>query len=147
MKEPRITWFRGKPRGGPSQTIGVLEIRGDGTCRAVFGDRTELDGGTHIRLAREAWGWKDSLDTRWWSLVLDRNHQASTVRNGSCGDALTRADVPMVVRALDDLGLLTERTMISVDDDGPAVFPRLRKAAAQLTPRLHGPAAPGASSS
>ena len=125
MPDSRITWFRAPPYPGrPPQTIGVLELRTDGSCRAVFGERVELDGGTHIRLAREAWGSKDALDTPWWSLVLDRDHKVGTVRNGSCGDRLSTADAPAVARALDDLGLLSDRTMIAVDD-GPAIFPRL----------------------
>ena len=130
MTDPRITHFRGTPRPGlPPQTIGVLELRADGAFRAVLGQRVELDGGTHIRLAREAWGWKDSLDTRWYSLEIDRHEKVGTVRNGSCGDRLTAADAETITRALDELNLLTERTMIAVDD-GPAVFPRLRKARA-----------------
>jgi hypothetical protein len=125
MADERITWFRGKLRSGPRQTIGVLEVLGDGSCRAVFAERAEVDGRCHIRLARQAWGPKEDLDTRWWSLVLDSNLQAHTVRNGSCGDALTTAEVPRVLRALEELGLVTEETMIALDD-GPAVFPRRR---------------------
>jgi hypothetical protein len=45
-----------------------------------------------------------SLETGWWSLVLDERPRADTIRNGSCGDPIA------------------ERTMIAVDD-GPAVFP------------------------
>src|SRR5262249_32946385 len=114
MPDPRITWFRGRRRSGPRQTIAVLELRGDGTCRVVCAERAEVDGRCHVQLARQVWGPKDSLDTRWWSLVLDRRHQAYTVRNGSCGDALTTAHVPRIVRALEDLGLLTEQTMLAL---------------------------------
>jgi hypothetical protein len=68
-------------------------------------------------------GPKDSLDTRWWSLVLDGKNKVYTICNGSCGDALTIKDVPRIIRALVELDLLTENTMIAVDD-GPSVFPR-----------------------
>jgi len=118
----RITWVRGDRREGPNETIGVLELRADGTCRAVFAERVEVDGRCHIRLARQVWPGKDSLDTRWWSLVLDRNHKVFTIRNGSCGDRIERSDVPRIVRALEDLNLMTPETMIHVDD-GPAIFP------------------------
>jgi hypothetical protein len=127
MADDRITWFRGKRRPGPRQTIGVLELQSDGRCRAVFAERAEVEGRCHVLLARGAWGPKTSLDTRWWSLVLGKDHKAHTVRNGSCGDAITTADVPRVIRALEELDLLSEQTMIAVDD-GPAVFPRLQAA-------------------
>src|SRR5215831_6228978 len=120
----RITWVRGDERPGPRQTIGVLELRSDGACRAVFAERTQIDGRCHIVLARQAWGGKESLDTRWWSLVLDENRKVDTIRNGSCGDALLTEDVARIVGALDELDLLAPETMIAVDD-GPAVFPRL----------------------
>src|SRR4051812_39357215 len=94
MADDRITRFRGKRRRGPRQLIGVLEVRSDGECRAVLAERAEVDGRCHVELARRAWGPKDSLDTRWWSLVLDAGHKAYTVRTGSCGDPLTAADVP-----------------------------------------------------
>jgi hypothetical protein len=123
MTDSRITWFRGRRRTGPRQLIGVLEVRSDGSCRAVLAERAEVDGRCHIRLARQAWGGKDSLDTCWWSLILDRDQKAYTVRNGSCGDPLTGRDVPRIVHALEELGLVTEQTMIHVDD-GPAVFAR-----------------------
>jgi hypothetical protein len=122
-----ITWFHSRRRSGPRQLIGVLEIRGDGACRAVFAERAEVDGRCHIQLARRAWGPKDSLDTRWWSLVLDENHKAYTVRTGSCGDPLLTSDVPRIVGALQSLDLLTEKTMIHVDD-GPAVRLLLERA-------------------
>ena len=121
----RITWIRGEERAGPRQVIGVLELRADGQCRAAFADRTQVDGRCHVLLARQAWGGKDSLETRWWSLVLDREHRVDTIRNGSCSDPLLRQDVPRIVRALEELDLLTEHTMVAVDD-GPSVFPRLR---------------------
>jgi hypothetical protein len=122
VNDDRITWLRGKRRPGPRQTIGVLELRGDGACRAVFAERAEVDGRCHIRLARLAWGPKDALDTRWWSLVVGPDRQVHTVRNGSCGDALTTAEVPRIVRALEDLGLANPGIMLAVDD-GPAVMP------------------------
>jgi hypothetical protein len=122
MSDSRVTWYRGTSRPTPKQVIGVLEVRAGRACRAVFGDRCELDGGTHIRLAREAWGWKDAMETRWWSLVLDAAGKAETVRNGSCGDALRTADVPVVVAALRELDLVAPRTVIHVDD-GPPVCP------------------------
>src|SRR3954469_25187690 len=103
--DERISWFRRKRRRGPRQLIGVLEVRADGGCRAVFAERAEVDGRCHVQLALRAWGRKDSLDTRWWSLVLDRDHKAYTVRTGSCGDLLTTEDVPRVARALEELGL------------------------------------------
>lgn len=121
--DPRITWIRGAKQAGPEELIGVLELHADGRCRAVFAERTEVDGRSHIRLARTAWAGKDSLETRWWSLVLDGNYKAFTVRNGSCGDQLLAADVPRIVRALEELGLMTDETMIAVDD-GPAIMPR-----------------------
>jgi hypothetical protein len=121
MTDDRITWLRGKRRPGPRETIGVLEVRGDGSCRAAFADRAEVDGRCHVRLARLAWGPKDSLDTRWWSLVLGRDRKVHTVRNGSCGDALTLADVPRVMRALEELGLANESIFFL--DDAPAVRP------------------------
>ena len=130
MPDPRITWYHGTPRPGPRQTIGVLEVRADGTCRAVLGERVEVDGRCHVRLAREARGGKDALDTRWWSLIIDSKNKVCTVRNGSCGDALNTADVPVVLRAPEELELLAERTMIAVDD-GPSVFPRWRRRSEQ----------------
>ena len=92
-----------------------------------------MDGRCHVLLGRQAWGGKDSLETRWWSLVLDRQLKVDTIRNGSCGDPLRTADVPRIVSALEEMDLMTERTMIAVDD-GPSVFPRL--------PRRHPAAAP-----
>lgn len=119
--DPRITWVRGDRRDGPNETIGVLELKADGQVRAVFAERVEVDGRCHIRLARQAWEGKDSLDTRWWSLVLDREHKVFTIRNGSCGDRITRADVPRIIRALEELDLLTRETMIAVDGGGPVI--------------------------
>ena len=119
----RLKWIRGSRHAGPDETIGVLEVRNDGGCRAVFAERSEVDGRCHIRLARKAWGTKDAIETRWWSLVLDANHKAYTVRTGSCGNKITREDVPRIVRALAELGLVSPDTMIHVDDDGPPVFP------------------------
>ena len=126
--DDRITWVRGEARSGPRELIGVLELRADDSCRAVFAERVEVDGRCHILLARHAWGHKDSLDTRWWSLVLDADHKAYAVRTGSCGDPLTKADVPRVSRALAELGLLTEQTMLYLAD-GPAVMPGRKSAA------------------
>jgi hypothetical protein len=117
----RITWEHGEPRGGPNETIGVLELRVDGGCRVVFAERAEVDGRCHVLLARKAWGGKDSLETRWWSLVLDRELKVDTIRNGSCGDALTSADVPRILRALAELDLVTGETMIAVDGDRPII--------------------------
>ena len=122
----RITWIRGEERPGPRETIGVLELRSDGSCRAVFAERTQVDGRCHVLLARQAWGGKDALDTRWWSLVLDRNRKVVTVRNGSAGDTIRMDDVPRIIRALEELDLSAEQTMIAVDDGTPA-FPWLRK--------------------
>jgi hypothetical protein len=105
--------------------IGVLEVHADGFARAAFAERTQVDGRCHVLLARQAWGGKDSLETRWWSLVLDRRtYKVNTVRNGSCGDALRTQDVPRIVSALEQLDLLAEQTMVAVDD-GPSVFPRM----------------------
>lgn len=121
----RITWIRGEEREGPRQVIGVLEVNAEGSARAAFAERTQVDGRCHVLLARRAWGGKDSLETRWWSLVLDRRtHKVNTVRNGSCGDPLRTQDVPRVVSALEELDLLMEQTMVAVDD-GPSVFPRM----------------------
>jgi hypothetical protein len=125
--DPRITWVHGEEREGPRQVIGVLELRPDDSCRAVFAERTQVDGRCHVLLARQAWGGKDSLETRRWSLVVDRrSHRVDTIRNGSCGDPLVTADVPRIVRALEALDLMMEHTMIAVDD-GPSAFPRLRR--------------------
>lgn len=122
----RITWVRGEEREGPRQVIGVLELRPDGVCRAVFAERTQVDGRCHVLLARTAWGGKESLETRRWSLVLNREHRVDTIRNGSCGDPLVRADVPRIAAALEELDLATEHTMIAVDD-GPSAFPWYRR--------------------
>ena len=124
MAGEQISWVRGQRDQGPTETIGVLEVRADGRCRAVFAERAEVDGRCHILLARQAWGSKDSLDTRWWSLVLNRSLKASYVRNGSCGDSVTTADIPRIVRAIEELGLVAPDTMIVVDD-GPSAFPWL----------------------
>jgi hypothetical protein len=123
MIDERITWFRGElQRGVPRQTIGVLELRADGRCRVVFAERAEIDGRCHVRLARTAWGPKEERETRWWSLELGADRKVYTVRNGSCGDALNGADVPRIVRALEELGLAHAGVMLAVDD-GPAVLP------------------------
>ncbi|MEO5768962.1 MAG: hypothetical protein ABIS92_11485 [Polyangia bacterium] len=127
LLDGRITWVRGAPRPGPMQLIGVLELKADGSCRAVFAERVEVDGRCHILLARQAWEGKDALDTRWWSLVLDDDHKAFTVRNGSCGDPLLPSDVPRIVRALEELNLMAEDTMIAVDGGVP-VLPRRQPA-------------------
>lgn len=127
--DERITWVHGAQRLGPEQLIGVLELKADGACRAVFAERSEVDGRSHIRLARTVWDGKDSLDTRWWSLVLDANHRVAMVRNGSCGDPLLAADVPRIVQALEALDLMTEETTIAVDGASPVLprHPRLRR--------------------
>jgi hypothetical protein len=123
MSDERVTWFRGELQlGVPRQTIGVLELRADGRCRAVFAERAEVDGRCHVLLARAAWGPKDARETRWWSLVLGTNQKVHTVRNGSCGDTLNAEDVPRIVHALEELGLANAQVMIAVDD-GPAVMP------------------------
>jgi hypothetical protein len=122
MADGRITWERGESRGGPRETIGVLELAADGACRAVFAERAEVDGRCHVLLARKAWGGKSALDTRWWSLVLDRQLKVATIRNGSCGDAVTKADVPRIIRALTELDLITDHTMIAVDDGGAVII-------------------------
>lgn len=124
--DERIIWITGEERPGPRQVIGVLELRADGACRAAFAERTQVDGRCHVLLARQAWGGKDSLETRRWSLVLDRRHRVDTIRNGSCGDPLHTRDVPRIIDALEALDLMTEHTMIAVDD-GPSVFPRLQR--------------------
>jgi len=96
--DERITWVTGERGDGPRETIGVLELEADGRCRAVFAERAEVDGHCHVLLARQAWGGKGSPETRWWSLVLDPNHKVSTIRNGSCGDPITKADIPLILR-------------------------------------------------
>ena len=120
--DPRITLVTGDRHEGPNELIGVLEVRADGTCRAAIAERVEVDGRCHVRLARTAWQSKDALETRWWSMVLDREGRAYTIRNGSCGDALTTADVPRVVTALESLRLASPKTMLALDD-APAIFP------------------------
>ena len=117
--------MRGERQDGPNETIGVLELRADGSCRAVFAERVEVDGRCHILLAREVWDGKDALDTRWWSLVLDRQFKVETIRNGSCGDKVTTADIPRIIRALRDLDLLTDNTMIAVDGGGSVIVGRM----------------------
>jgi hypothetical protein len=117
-------WVRGERRAGPLQTIGVLELKADGQCRAVFAERAEVDGRCHILLARQAWAGKDSLETRWWSLVLDAECKVFTIRNGSCGDPLLKADVPRIIKALEELDLMTDETTLAVDDGMP-VIPRI----------------------
>ena len=52
-----------------------------------------------------------------------------TIRNGSCGDAVTTADIPRIIRALKDLDLLTDNTMIAVDGGGSVIVGRGRMAA------------------
>ena len=121
VSDARITWERGERRQGPTETIGVLEVQADGSCRAVFAERVEVDGRCHVLLARKAWGGKIALDTRWWSLVLDDNHKVETIRNGSCGDRLTRSDVPRIIRALTELELITDDTQIATDDAGSVI--------------------------
>jgi hypothetical protein len=111
----------------------VLELKADGNCRVVCAERVEVDGRCHILLARRAWAGKDSLDTRWWSLILDDNHRVFTVRNGSCGDPLLATDVPRIVRALEELDMMAEDTMIAVDD-GPSVLPRCCQASRSALP-------------
>ncbi len=123
MEDGRITWVHGPKRAGPMQVIGVLELKADGSCRVVCAERVEVDGRCHILLARKAWGGKDALDTRWWSLVLDDNHKVFTIRNGSCGDALLKTDVPRILLALEELDLMCDDTMIAVDNGLP-VLPR-----------------------
>ena len=120
--DPRITWISGERHAGPNELIGVLEVRSDGSCRAALAERVEVDGRCHIRLARAAWDGKDALETRWWSMVIDGQGKAHTIRNGSCGDAVTKADVPRIMSALESLRLASPRTMIALDD-APAVFP------------------------
>jgi hypothetical protein len=61
MNDDRISWVKGDTQLGPLQTIGVLEIREDGSFRAVFAERAEIDGRCHVLLAKQAWGGKDSL--------------------------------------------------------------------------------------
>jgi hypothetical protein len=121
VADPRITWERGERHAGPNETIGVLELAEDGRCRAVFAERVEVNGRCHVLLARKAWGGKDALATRWWSLVLDRDLKVATIRNGSCGDAVTKADIPRIIRALTELDLITDRTMIAVDEGGSVI--------------------------
>lgn len=111
----------GDRQDAPNETIGVLELKADGACRAVFAERAEVDGRCHIRLARQVWDAKDSLDTRWWSLVLDGDNKVFTIRNGSCGDKILKADVPRIIRALTELDLMTRETMIAVDGDRPVI--------------------------
>ncbi|HEY5923272.1 MAG TPA: hypothetical protein VIV11_16445 [Kofleriaceae bacterium] len=120
--DPRITLITGERHAGPNELIGVLEVRADGSARVAIAERVEVDGRCHIRLARTAWNSKDALETRWWSLVLDGQGKAYTVRNGSCGDSVTTADVPRIMQALESLRLASPLTMIALDD-APAVFP------------------------
>jgi hypothetical protein len=122
LRDGRVMILRGERHAGPDELIGVLEVRADGSSRAAIAERVEIDGRCHIRLARAAWGSKDALDTRWWSLVLDRVGKAFTVRTGSCGDLVSTADVPRIKQALEELELASPTTMIACDD-GPAMFP------------------------
>lgn len=120
--DPRITWITGDYHAGPNELIGVLEVRRDGSCRAAIAERAKVDGRCHIRLARAAWDGKDAMETRWWSLVFDGEGKVFTIRNGSCGDSVTTADVPRIVTALEALRFASPRTMIALDD-APAIFP------------------------
>jgi hypothetical protein len=120
--DPRVTWVDDGVQAGPNELIGVLEVRADGSCRAAIAERARVDGRCHIRLARTAWQSKDALETRWWSLVLDKQGKAFTVRNGSCGDKLLAVDVPRVVNALESLRFASPGTMLALDD-ASAVFP------------------------
>ena len=112
----RISRLVGDASPGPRESIGVLEVREDGQCRAALAERVEIDGRCHIVLARTAWSSKPTMETKWWSLVLDDDERVFTVRNGSCGDALLAADVPRIVAALESLDLHSPDTMIVVDD-------------------------------
>jgi hypothetical protein len=56
--------------------------------------------------------------------VLDRDLKVFMIRNGSCGDPVLKSDVPRIVRALEELDLMTDETTIAVDQ-GPPVIPRL----------------------
>jgi hypothetical protein len=58
--------------------------------------------------------------------VLDPQLKVATIRNGSCGDVLTRSDVPRIIKALTELDLITGETTIACDD-GPPVIMRLFK--------------------
>jgi hypothetical protein len=120
--DPRVTWVEGDVYAGPNELIGVLEVRTDGSCRAALAERARVDGRCHIRLARTAWRSKSALETRWWSLVLDKQGKAFTVRNGSCGDKLLASDVPRVIAALESLRFASPSTMLALDD-ASAVFP------------------------
>jgi hypothetical protein len=120
--DPRVTFVSGEVQHGPNELIGVLEVREDGTARVAIAERVRVDGRCHIRLARTAWDSKDAITTRWWSLVLDANGKAYTVRNGSCGDSLTTAEVPRIVAALESLRLASPGTMLALDD-ACAIFP------------------------
>jgi hypothetical protein len=121
VADARITWETGERQAGPNETIGVLELASDGRCRVVLAERVEVDGRCHVLLARKAWGGKDALETRWWSLVIDKDLKVATVRNGSCGDAVTKADVPRIIQALTELDLISNHTMIAVDAGGSVI--------------------------
>jgi len=125
VADARITWETGERRQGPNETIGVLELAEDGRCRVVLAERVEVDGRCHVLLARKAWGGKDARETRWWSLVIDRQLKVETVRNGSCGDPVTKEDIPRIIRALTDLELISDRTMIAVDAGGSVIVGRM----------------------
>ena len=127
MADARITWETGDRQEGPNETIGVLELAADGACRAVFAERVEIDGRCHVLLARKAWGGKEAMETRWWSLVLDRDVKVVTIRNGSCGDALLKTDVPRILKALTELEIISDRTMIAVDDGASVIVGRMNK--------------------
>lgn len=122
MTDERVQWVHGEVRPGPKETIGVLELRADGRCRAVLAERVEVDGRCHVLLARHAWGGKDAPDTRWWSLEMDEDQKVLTVRNGSCGDPVRPDDTTRIARAVESLGLAAATTMIAVDK-GSGVFP------------------------
>jgi len=127
VADTRITWEKGERREGPNETIGVLELAADGKCRVVLAERVEVDGRCHVLLARKAWGGKDTRETRWWSLVIDRQIKVETVRNGSCGDPVTKEDIPRIIRALTELDLISDSTMIAVDAGGSVIVGRLNK--------------------
>ena len=58
---------------------------------------------------------------------MDRALKVATIRNGSCGDPVTKADIPRIIRALTELDLISDHTMIAVDDGGSVIVGMMNK--------------------
>ncbi len=59
--------------------------------------------------------------------MIDRQLKVETVRNGSCGDPVTKEDIPRIIRALTELELISDHTMIAVDAGGSVIVGRMNR--------------------